>query len=555
MRTMMKSWLKYFVVAGIFGISANLIYLAVPISMMTIYDRVLFSFSFSTLTTMIVGVLICLTAMGVLDYVRMRLASQIGNDIAQQLTARALECMHKALGGQQSGYTHALEDLERVRNAIAQGQVLLLLDLPWIVIFLIILFLINPLVGGVATVAVLMAALFQLFLGILQNKRHTIADVAFQANNDFAKNCFQHAEVVAGMGMLPRIQARYRERNYKILSLRTEADMFHATIGTAVRVLHLVALVAVFTAGVYVYFSGQVTTGLIFAMVMITARIFFPLERSLTEMKTIIEAMAAYNRLHFFIHAAAPAEKLTLPEPKGQLAAESLSLALNGKTIIQNISFTLEPGESLGILGPASAGKTSLCKVLLGIWPATVGKVRLDGADITHWPCDQLRNAIGYLPQESALLPVSIAENIAQLMPVDPERVVTAAQNAGVHEMILKLPQGYDTIIDQTGRNLAAGQRQLISLARVLYNTPRLVILDEPQTHLDEMGFRMLLHTLHTLKKEHITSILVTDRSNLIAQLNKLLVMSDGQAILYGPSNEVLTELAKRQQSQQAAGA
>lgn len=556
MHSMIKSSLKYFLVAGVFGISANLIYLAVPIFMMVVYDRVLFSFSTATLTTMIIGVLICLLAMGLLEYFRMRLAGQmIGKDLAKELTCKALESMYKAAGHHRSGSNRALEDLERLRNAISQGQVLMLLDFPWILLFLILLFLIHPLVGGVATAAILMAALFQLLLVVLESKRQTIADVAFQSNIDFAKNCLQRTELVAGLGMLPRIQTRYRERDEKIQALRSEADRFYALLATTIRIQHLVAVVAVFTAGVYVYFSEQITTGVIFAMVLITARIFIPLERSLTEMKSIIQSIAAYKRLRHYLDFIPPIEKLSLPELQGRLTAESLSLALNGKTVVHNISFSLEPGESLGILGPSTAGKSSLCKLLLGIFTATAGRVRLDGAEIAHWPCDQFHNAIGYLSQDSELFPVSIAENIAQLMPVDAERVVAAAQKAGVHEMILKLPQGYDTLIDQTGKNLASGQRQLIALARVFYNEPRLVVLDEPQTHLDEIGFRMLLHMLHTLKMEHITFILVTDRTNLITQSDKLLVMNDGQAVLYGPSNEVLTELAKRQQSQQAAGA
>lgn len=555
MQTMIKSWFKYFLVVGMFGICINLMYLALPIYMMIVYDRVLFSFSMSTLFTMIVGVLICLLMMALLDYFRIRMIGRVGNAIAQQVTPFVLDIMHKsAAGSNRQGYARGLEDLERVRNAIVQGQIFSLLDLPWILIFLGTLFFIAPVVGGVATSAVFMAAVFQTLLGVLEKKRHTIADVAFQANADFARTCLHHSELVSGMGMLPRIRERYVERYNKILAVRSEADAFHAGIGSTVRFLHLTGLAAVFGAGVFVFFSGQITTGAIFALVMISARIFYPLERSLADMKTSIEAMAAYKRLLHFVSLQGQKAKLALPEPQGKFEAEALSLALNGKTIVHNISFALEPGETLGILGPSSAGKTSLCKVLLGIWAATVGKVRLDGAEIGHWPEEQLRRYVGYMPQESELFPVSVAENIARLMQVDPDKVVLAAQKAGVHEMILKLPQGYDTKIDQTGKNLSAGQRQLISLARALYDEPKLVVLDEPHTHLDDLGFRMALHALATLKQGKITTIVVTDRSNLIAHLDKLLVINEGQTTLYGRCQDVLSQLANRQQSQQAAG-
>lgn len=555
MQTMIKSWIRYVIIIATFGVCSNLIYLALPIYMMIVYDRVLFSFSIATLATMIVGVLISLLMMGLLDYFRTRMTAQVGNILAQQLAPYVLKSMHKdAVGINRQGYVRGPDDLERVRNAIVQGQIFYILDLLWVLVFLGILFFIHPLIGGVATAAVFMAAFFQSLLGVLEKKRHTVADVAFQANADFSRTCLHHAELVAGMGMLPRIRERYMARYHKVLALRSEAEAFHAGLGAAIRFLHLTSLVAVFGSGVFVFFSDKITTGAIFAIVMISARIFYPFERSLADMKAVIDAMAAFKRLQHFISLEEPKTKLSLPVPRGKFEAEALSLALNGKTVVHNISLTLQPGETLGISGPSSAGKTSLCKVLLGIWPAGVGKVRLDGAEIAQWPEEELRQYVGYMPQEPELFPVSVAENIARLMTVNSDKVVKAAQKAGVHQMILKLPQGYDTKIDETGKNLAAGQRQLISLARALYDDPKLVVLDEPHTHLDDLGFNMVLHALNNLKQEHITTIVVTDRSKLLVKLDKLLMMNDGQTALYGPAQDVLSQLANRQKIQQAAG-
>jgi ATP-binding cassette, subfamily C, bacterial EexD len=339
-----------------------------------------------------------------------------------------------------------------------------------------------------------------------------------------------------------------------VLALRSEADGYHAGLGAVIRSLHLITLAAVFGSGVFIFFSDKITTGAIFATVLISARILTPFDRGLADMKAVIEAVAAYKRLRHFVSLELPATRLTLPEPQGTFEAEALSLAFNGRAVVHNIAFALQPGESLGILGPSAAGKTSLCKVLLGIWPAMAGKVRLDGAEIGQWSEDDLRSYVGYMPQEPELFPVSVAENIARLMAADPEKVVKAAQKAGVHEMILKLPQGYDTQIDQTGKNLAAGQRQLISLARALYNDPKLVVLDEPHTHLDELGNNMLLHALNILKQDKVTTIVVTDRSGVLVKMDKLLVMREGQQAMYGPGKEVIQQLANRQQPQQAAG-
>jgi ATP-binding cassette, subfamily C, bacterial EexD len=555
MQTIVKSWIKYILVIVMFGVCSNLIYLSLPIYMMVVYDRVLFSFSMATLTTMIVGVLISLFVMGLIEYFRTRMIGQFGNILAQRVAPSMLKSMHKdGAGINRQGYIRGPEDLERVRNTIVQGQFFSFLDLPWILIFLGILFFIHPLIGGVATAAVFMAAFFQVLLGVLEKRRYTVADVAFQANTDFARICLQHAEIVAGMGMLPRIRERYLERYFKVLALHAEADALHSGIGSVIRFLHLTALVAVFGSGVIVFFSDKITTGAIFAAVMISARIFYPFERSLVDMKATIEALASYKRLQHFVSLDEKNSKLSLPKPKGKFEAESLSLALNGKAVVHNISFVLQPGETLGIVGPSASGKTSLCKILLGIWPAVAGKVRLDGAEIGQWPEDELRQYTGYMPQEPELFPVSVAENIARLMAVDSEKVVKAAQKAGAHEMILKLPQGYDTKIDQTGKNLAAGQRQLISLARALYGDPKLVILDEPHSLLDDQGNNMVLHALNILKQENITTLVVSDRSNLLVNLDKLLVINDGQMVLYGPSKEVINQLANRQQPQQAAG-
>lgn len=555
MRTMIKSWLNYLLIVGGFGVCSNLIYLAIPIFMMIVYDRVLFSFSMATLATMIVVVFISLLAMGIIEYLRLRMLSQIGNNLAQTVAPLVLQSMHRmAINGNSQIYNRGLDDLELLRTAIVQGQIGVILDLPWVVLFLVFLFVIHPLIGGVATAMVVMVLSFHLLLTSLETKRHTIADVAFHANGDFTRTCRQYPDLVAGLGMLPRIKQRYMERYHKILALRTKAEAYHAGIGSAIRFLHLTALAAVFGSGVYVFFSDKITAGAIFGVVLISVRILYPFERGLVDMKALIEAFAAYKRLHHFVNQKSEKAKLSLPVPLGKFEVETISLALNGKTALHNISFSLEPGETLGILGPSSSGKTILCKVLLGIWPAAVGKVRLDGAELGHWPTEELQHYLGYLPQEPELFPVSVAENIARLSTVDAEKVVQAATMAGVHEILLALPQGYDTKIDHTGKNLAAGQRQLISLARALYDQPKIVVLDAPHTHMGDHGFRILLQTLNVLKQKHITTIVVTDRPNLLISFDKLLVMNEGQVALYGPSKDVLNQLATKQQPQQVAG-
>lgn len=555
MQNIIKSWFKYFIFVGFFAGCVNLIYLAIPVYMMIVYDRVLFSFSTATLYTLSVGVLISLAMMGLIDYFRMRMLGQAGNSLAQKMMPFVIKSMQAdAAGISSQGYVRGLYDLEQVRDAIVHGHVFYILDLPWVIVYLGLLYVMHPLVGVVAIAGVFMAALFHMLLKRLEKRRYVIADVAFQDNTGFAAACLQHAGLVSGMGMVPSVMERYTDRYKKVLASKSEADAFHSGVGSLIRLLHLTVLAAVFGAGAFVFFADEMTVGVIFASVMIIARVFCPFERSLAGMKASIDAMAAYKRLAHFVDTRDHKNKLSLPRPEGKFDAEAVSLAVDGKTILHNISFSLEPGETLGVSGPSSAGKTSLCRVLLGIWPAVAGKVRLDGAQIAQWPREDFGKYVGYLPEEPALFPASVAQNISRLEEVVSEKVVKAAQKAGIHEMILKLPQGYDTQIDQTGKNLAAGQRQLISLARALYGDPKFVVLDEPHTHLDESGLRRVFNTLKNLKHEKITAIVVTDRPAFLVNMDKILVIKEGQVAMYGPAKEVLGKLANRQQPQQVAG-
>lgn len=555
MQNIIKSWFKYFIFVGVFGVCINLIYLAIPLYMMVVYDRVLFSFSRPTLYALSAGVLICLIVMGLVDYLRMRILGQAGNSLARKMTPFIVKSMQAdAAGITGQGYVRGLYDLELLKDAVVHGRIFYILDLPWVLIYLGVLYFLHPLVGAMAVAGVFIVTVCQLFLRKLEKKRYVVADVAFQANADFVGTCLQQAGIVSGMGMLPAVVGKYSDRYWKILAEKSGADVSQASVGAVLRMLHVMATAAVFGAGAFVFFGDGMTAGAIFAGVIILARLFYSFERSLSDMKFSIEAMAAYKRLKLFVDTRKPEKKLSLPVPEGKFDAQAVTLAVDGRTILHNISFALEPGETLGVFGPSSSGKTSLCKVLLGIWPPLAGKVRLDGAEIAHWHQDEFGTYVGYLPQEPELFPASVAQNISRLQEPDSEKVVKAAQKAGVHQMILKLPQGYDTKIDRTGKNLAAGQRQLISLARALYGDPKFVVLDEPHTHLDDLGLKILFAALNNLKQDKITTVVVTDRSNLLVNMDKLLMIKEGQVAMYGPGKEVLNQLAGRQQPQQVAG-
>ena len=554
MQEILKSWFRCFLFICFFGVCINLIYLAVPIYMMVIYDRVLFSFSHATLFTLSTGLLISLFAMGLLEYFRSKMLIQAGIDLEQKMYPFVLSSMHKnALSLSSQTYTRGLEDLKLLKDAIINYRILWLLDLPWILIYLALLYFMHPLLGLAGIAGVAMVSFFQLLLWILGKKRYTTADVIFNTGSNFINTTLQNAELISEMGMLKGVLNRHEAFHEKVLAMQAEADGFKAATGTVIETLYIISAVAVFGIGAYLFFDGKITVGIIFASVVVITKIFYPFQQSLASMKLSIEAIAAYKRLKEFVDTKKHKKSLSLPEPEGKLEAENIVLAINGRTILHNISFSLEPGETLGIIGPSAAGKTSLCKVLLGIWPALAGKVRLDGAEISQWSSDDLDKYVGYLPQETVLFPGKVDENISRLQAIDSDKVIKASKMAGVYNMILKLPQGYDTRIDNTGRNLSAGQRQLISLARALYNDPKVLIMDEPHSALDDFGLKALLETLNILKKEKTTTIIITDRPNLLGSADKILMIKEGQSAMYGPAKDVFKQLLNQQPVQPAA--
>ena len=548
MQEILKSWFKYFIFICFFGICINLIYLAVPIYMMIIYDRVLFSYSHATLFTLSAGLLISLFAMGLLEYFRSKMLIQAGIDLEQKMYPFVLSGMHNnVISLNKQNYTRGLEDLQLFKDAIINYRILWPLDLPWVLIYLILLYFMHPMLGLVGFSGFFMAFLFQFLLWSLGKKRYTTADVIFNTGSNFIKTTLQNAELISEMGMLKGVLNRHEDYHQKVLAIQSEADSFKAGAGSVIGFLHIISAVAVFGMGAYLFFDGKITVGIMFASVIIITRLFYPFQQSLASMKLSIEAIAAYKRLKYFVDTKKQKKSLSLPEPEGKLEAENITLAINGRAILHNISFSLEPGETLGIIGPSAAGKTSLCKVLLGIWPALGGKVRLDGAEISQWLDDDLDKYIGYLPQETVLFSGKVDENISRLQIVDSDKVIKASKKAGVYNIILKLPQGYDTRIDETGKNLSAGQRQLISLARALYNDPKVIVMDEPQNNLDDVGLKSLSEALSILKKEKVTTVFVTDRPNLLVNTDKILMIKEGQVAMYGPTRDVLNQLTNQQ--------
>ena len=545
MRDNFKSWFKYFAFISFFGMCINLIYLIVPIYMMVIYDRVLYSFSTATLMTLSAITLFSLIIMGILDYVRSKMLLQAGLGMEQKMLPHVLSTLHdSATAINKPAYTRGLQDLILFRDAITSLKFLRFLDLPWMAVYLVLLYFMHPVIGLVATIGLGMVALFQHLLKILNKKRYTASSTA---GSGFLSATIRNAELITGMGMLADVSDKYSRADKQIQTNRYEAESNKCAIGAVKTTLQGLFTAGIFGTGAYLFFNHEITVGIIFASVIIMIRLFSPLDLSFESIKSSIEALAAYKRLTHFIDMKETNSTLSLPRPEGRLQAENVTLAVQNRTLLLNISFQLEPGETLGIFGPAAAGKTSLVRVILGIWPPLAGKMRLDGAEIAHWKREELGEHLGYLPQETEFFQGTVGENISRLKKVDSDKVILAAKNAHCHDMILKFPQGYDFMIDSTGKNLSCGQRQQLALARALYDDPQVVVMDEPHLNLDDAGFKALFMTLQMLKKEKKTVVIVTDRPTLLINTDKLLMLKDGQVAMFGPSKEILAKLTNHQ--------
>ncbi|MBW2185845.1 MAG: type I secretion system permease/ATPase, partial [Deltaproteobacteria bacterium] len=363
----------------------------------------------------------------------------------------------------------------------------------------------------------------------------------------FVETARRNARSVRSMGMVGGVTERWQAFNDTVTKLQTQSSRQAGLIQSLSGWLRQSMQVFIYGVGAWLTLEGEATAGCMIAASIIMGKALGPVQTGIGTWKSMVEARGAWKRLDTLFGQQKAAAAMDLPDPTGQIAAEHVSFAIQGNVILRDISFSLQPGESLGLIGPSGAGKSTLCRLLLGIWPAASGNVRLDGADIFTWDQEKLGPHIGYLPQDVELFTGSVAENIARLTTVDSDQVIFAAKQAGVHELILGLPKGYDTRIGDGGVVLSGGQRQRIGLARALYGQPKLVILDEPNSNLDDDGERALLSSWPQLKQQGTTLIVVSHKAGLLSGVDKILMLKNGQLAMFGPREAVFQKLLEAQ--------
>lgn len=552
LKTVVSGLKKSFYFAGFISLFINLLMLVPSLYMLQLYDRVLASRSQETLLMLTLIVVVMFAVMGTLEFVRSRVLIRVGNNIDSQMSTRLFDAMF-ALANRHPGKATAqpLGDLTQIRQFLTGTPLFAFFDTPWIPIYIGLMFLFHPLFGWFA----IFAAIVALSLTLINEKRTKKgleeSNRYFQSSQGFIQASLRNSEIIEAMGMHSNVRRRWYSRYIAFLNEQSHASDEAGLWSNASKTVRMLMQSLVLGLGGYLAIIGEVTPGMMIAGSIIMGRALAPIDLMTSTWKQFTSARIAYGRLgELLVEFPAAQTPTPLPAPQGFIDLEGIIVVPPGAKApsLRGVSMSIKAGETVGVIGPSAAGKSSLARAMLGVWPCVNGKVRIDGAEISHYDRAILGSYIGYLPQDVELFEGTISENIARYEDPKPEMVVEAAQVAGVHEMILQLPQGYDTPIGVGGMALSGGQRQRIGLARAIYCYPKIVVLDEPNSNLDDVGERALVVAISELKKRGTTVVLVTHRPSILGITDKIAFMREGQLHLYGARDEVLAALAPKPQ-------
>ena len=537
---------RYFIAVGLFSGVINLLQLTTSIYMMQVFDRVMSTRVLDTLAYLSLLAVFAILVLAVLEAVRGQILQRVGTWIEQRV---APDAFVRAIEGALAGGTfrmEALRDLGVCRGFLASPTMLSLYDVPWVPIYIGFIFLLHPLMGWMALGGALL--LFALTVTTELTTSRLLKDVntAATTSQRCAEAIARNAEVIDSMGMQAAVIDRWRESVAAMTQPQKRASDRAVMMVAATKFLRLAVQIAVLGIGAYLVLQQELTAGASIAGSIIMGRALGPVEQMIGGWKQLVQGRQSFRRLQAFLSLPRLRPTgLPLPAPTGHLRVDHVSYAFPGQgaALIKGVNFTLQPGETLAIIGPSAAGKTTLIRMLVGTLKPSAGTVRLDGADVFSWLREDFGRHVGYLPQDVALFDGSIFRNIARMGDAEPDAVYDAAKRAGCHEMILGLPLGYDTEITDGGRALSGGQRQLIGLARAMFGRPRFLVLDEPNSNMDGDGEAGLARALKELTSEGSTVVLVSHRPSLMQVVDRIMVLRHGAMDLFGPRAEVLKRL------------
>jgi ATP-binding cassette subfamily C exporter for protease/lipase len=541
---------KPFAVAAVFSFFSNVLYLAMPLYTYQVYGRVMQSESQATLWVLTFITIFVFAVSSVIDDYRARILINYGVVFDQRVSGRLFSSLFDAaVRGDPSGRSQVLRDLDGFRQTLTGVAAAAFFDLPWIPVFIVVLYMIDPLVGVLTTVGA------GVLIGLALSQERAIRPSMRDANDAalksyaFTEAALRNSEVVRAMGMLPTLGSAWA--HFRRITIERGADTAEKSNGftDTIKATRMGIQILTIAIGAWLIMKGQLHSGMLFANMILAARALAPIEKIVAAWEPLNNMARSHGRLMEVLQRAEPSSPVTaLPRPKGRLSVEGLNFAPPGanRLLLAGINFQVEPGEVLGVIGPSGAGKSTLARVLMGIWRPVNGVVRLDGADVFSWNRADFGRHVGYLPQDTELFAGTIRQNIARFRDdITDEQVVRAAQMAGVHELVLRTAKGYDTEVGEGGVVLSVGQRQRVGLARAMLADPAFIVLDEPNASLDAEGEQALMSAIETMKGNGATVVIISHKIGIFRVADKLLAMRDGRMELFGARDAVMARLTK----------
>lgn len=539
---------------AVFTGALNFLMLAPMFYMMWLFDRVLTSKNELTLLMLTVIVLFMYAMWWALEAVRSLIVIQISKHIDAKLNEQVYDAaFQKALKQDGVNPVQALNDLTVLRQFVTGPILFSVFDLPWFPIFMTILFIFSFWMGIFCIVTIVIMAALTAYNEVLTKSKLLKANELSMIASNTAGNTIRNSEVLDAMGMLSTMKAQWLKFHESFLEHQTVASQRAATFGSITKVFQMAVQSLIMGLGALLVLLQHITPGMMYASSFVMGKVLMPIQLIVQGWPQIAMAMDSYKRLATLINENSPREySMSLPRPVGYLSVEGVFVAPPGQNqaVVQGVRFSIEPGDLLGIVGPSASGKSTLAKCMIGVWHPLAGMVRLDGADMHTWNRQELGPSLGYLPQDIELFEGSISQNIARFTEFDPADVIAAAEAAGIHQMVLRMPKGYDTLVGPGGMGLSGGQMQRIGLARALFKDPSFIVLDEPNSNLDDAGEQALSAALLKMRERKATVVIVTHRVSALKMANKMLVMQDGRMTKFGPTKTVFEELKAINQPQ-----